>query len=292
MRRAAQSSSPCLVLNAILADLHSSLSFLAQRRPALIGMVHVQALPGTPRHTKTIDQIINTAVQEATCLAEAGFDALMIENMHDLPYLLGQVGPEIVAGMTAVGQAIRSRIDLPLGVQVLAAANSASLAVAHTIGASFIRCEGFVFASVADEGIIEQAAAGPLLRTRKSLDAENVAILADIKKKHSAHALTSDISLTEMAHAAAFNGADGVIVTGTVTSIPPDPHEAAAAAKCERPVLIGSGLTTDNIESFAQVSDGLIIGSALKQDGHWDEALDPARVTAIAQAVQGCRTTK
>ncbi len=254
-------------------------------------MVHVHALPGTPQHTKTIDQIIATAVEEATILANAGFDAVMIENMHDVPYLLSQVGPEIVAGMTAVGQAVVERIDCPVGVQILAAANHASLAVAHTIGAAFIRCEGFVFASVADEGLIDQAAAGPLLRLRKHLGAEHVAILADIKKKHSAHALTGDLSLAETAQAAAFNGADGVIVTGTVTGLPPDPQEAAAAAHSQRPVLIGSGITPENIDSFAPVSHGLIIGSSLKQDGHWTNPIDPARVEAIAIAARNSRTT-
>lgn len=47
----------------------------------------------------------------------------------------------------------------------------------------FVRCEGFVFSHVADEGIID-GSAGELLRYRKFIDAEDIQIFTDIKKKH------------------------------------------------------------------------------------------------------------
>jgi len=43
-----------------------------------------------------------------------------------------------------------------------------------------------VFTQVADEGMI-QSDAGELLRYRKMIDAENVLVFTDIKKKHSIH---------------------------------------------------------------------------------------------------------
>jgi predicted TIM-barrel enzyme len=52
--------------------------------------------------------------------------------------------------------------------------------------------KGFVFAHVADEGIIESSA-GRLLRYRKAIGADAVRVFVDIKKKHSAHAITSDV---------------------------------------------------------------------------------------------------
>ena len=69
-------------------------------RDLLIGMVHLRALPGTPRNTRSIAEIERIALHEAMTLVDAGFDALLIENMHDLPYLNREVGPEIVAAMT------------------------------------------------------------------------------------------------------------------------------------------------------------------------------------------------
>ena len=50
-------------------------------------------------------------------------------------------------------------------------------------GLQFIRAEGFVFSHVADEGFMD-ACAGDLMRYRKSIDANDVAVYNDIKKKH------------------------------------------------------------------------------------------------------------
>src|SRR6185295_16139764 len=154
------------------------------------------------------------------------FGALMIENMHDRPYAKRAVGPEIVAAMTAVGRAVRAAVELPLGVQVLAGANREALAVAQACGAAFIRAEGFVFAHVADEGMIESGAA-ELLRYRRHIGAEHVRIFVDIKKKHAAHAITADVSIAETARAAEFFLADGVVVTGAATGETTDPDEVS-----------------------------------------------------------------
>lgn len=50
-------------------------------------MIHVGALPGTPKNRFSIEQITENALKEATIFAEEGVDAIMIENMHDRPYL-------------------------------------------------------------------------------------------------------------------------------------------------------------------------------------------------------------
>src|SRR5438067_1017410 len=128
--------------------------------------------------------------------------------MHDLPYLRGGVGPEIVAGMTLVGQAVKAECGLPVGVQVLAGINLEAMAVAHAAGLDFIGAEGYAFAHVADEGLIESSAA-KLLRYRKRIGAERVQVWADVKKKHSAHAITADVSLGLTAETVEFMRGDG-----------------------------------------------------------------------------------
>jgi uncharacterized protein len=87
---------------------------------------------------------------------------------------------------------VRRAASLPMGFQILVGANLAAMAVAHACGASFVRVEGFVFAHVADEGLIESTA-GELLRYRRAIGADPVRVFADIKKKHSAHAITADV---------------------------------------------------------------------------------------------------
>src|SRR5499433_3035191 len=182
----------------------------------LIGAIHVDALPGTPNNRLSVAEIAEIAAREARIYQAAGFHGLIIENMHDRPYLKGGVGPEIGAAMAVIGAEVRRTCPLPLGVQVLAGANNWAVAVAHACGAAFVRVEGFVFAHVGDEGIIA-ASAGELLRYRRAIGAESVRVFADIKKKHAAHAMTADVSLGETARAAEFFLADGVVVTGRVT---------------------------------------------------------------------------
>ncbi len=174
---------------------------------ALIGMLHVGALPGTPAACDALDRIVDRVMAEARVYRDAGFTALLVENLHDRPYLKGSVGPEITAAMTAVGREVKRGVALPLGVQVLAGANREALAVALACGADFVRVEGYVFAHVADEGVIESSAA-ELLRYRRAIGAEHVLVFADVKKKHSAHALTADVSIAETARAAEFFLAD------------------------------------------------------------------------------------
>lgn len=262
------------------------------RDKALIGMIHVQALPGTPHSELPVAEIARIAADEARLLADAGFDALIIENMHDVPYLRREVGPEIVAAMTAVGLAVREAASgLPLGVQILAGANRAALAVAQAVGASFIRAEGFVFASIADEGLLAEADAGPLLRYRKAIGAEDVRILADVKKKHSSHAITTDVDIAATARAAAFFGADGVIVTGAATADATDLADVRAvrgamewSATPELPILVGSGITPKTVPTLLEHADALIIGSWYKQDGLWSNRPDEARARRIVSA--------
>jgi len=258
---------------------------------ALVGMLHVGPLPGSPLAREAgidLDRQVATAVEQAEIYRAAGFHGLLVENMFDRPYLKGRVGPETVAAMTAIGREVRRAVPLPLGVQVLAAANEEALAVALACGAAFVRVEGFVFAHVADEGLVE-AAAGPLLRYRAAIAADHVRVFADVKKKHSSHAITADLDVAETARAAEFARADGVIVTGTATGRPAEAAEVeAVAAAVGIPTLVGSGVTADNVASFA-AADGLIVGSSVKQRGDWRMPLDPVAVRRLADAFQAAR---
>ncbi|MEX0669875.1 MAG: BtpA/SgcQ family protein [Pirellulales bacterium] len=252
----------------------------------LIGMLHVGPLPGSPLHRhagRSIDEEIATAVGQAECYRAAGFHGLLIENMFDRPYLRSHVGPEVVATMAVIGREVRRAVPLTLGVQVLAAANEEAVAVALACGASFVRVEGFVFAHVADEGLIE-ADAGLLLRYREAVNAGHVRVFADIKKKHASHTLTADVDIAETAKAADFSCADGVIVTGVSTGRAADPAEVrAVAAAVGIPVLVGSGITPENVAAFA-TADGFIVGSSVKQRGDWRLPLDPAAVQRMADS--------
>ena len=266
-----------------------SLGFLTSvPTPAVIGMIHVPALPGTPRHDLSLADIVARAVAEAEVYADAGVDAIMLENMHDVPYLRGTVGPEITAAMTAVAIPVAGAVSVPVGVQVLAGANREALAVALAADLQFVRVEGFVFGHVADEGWLD-GCAGPLLRYRRQIGAGRIQILADIKKKHSAHAVTADVSLVETAAAAVFAGADGLIVTGSATGQAADPGELdEVCAAVDVPVVVGSGVTAENLDRYL-AADALVVGSHFKDNGHWTGSVNPGRITSFLDKLRRLR---
>lgn len=259
---------------------------------SIIGMIHVQALPGTPNHKMSLKEIADLAVKEAKQYETAQVDAIIIENMHDVPYMKGQVGPEITAGMTIVAQAIREAVCLPLGIQILAGANKEALAVAKAANLDFIRAEGFVFGHVADEGYIDSCA-GELMRYRKMIDADAVKVFTDIKKKHSSHAITSDVDIVETAHAAEFFLSDGLIVTGSSTGKAVDIRELDALKdSVDKSILIGSGITADNISEYWNYADAFIIGSHFKENGFWMNQISNERLLVFMHQVEILRSKK
>ncbi len=280
---------------------------------AVIGMVHVGALPGTPFSRRgragRLEAIDRVAVEEARVLVAAGFDGVIVENMHDRPYVHGVKPPEIVACMTRLTLAVRRAVDEAaakrrgdrggsgggvgrpmLGVQVLSGGNMEAIAIAHACGADFIRCENFVFSHVADEGLLERAEAGALLRYRAAIGAEGVRVFADIKKKHASHAITGDVTIGECAEAAAFFGADGVIVTGTATGKAASMDDVAEVRAATRlPVLVGSGVTPETVGELFEHADALIVGSFIKRGGVWSNGIDARRCEAIVRARDSTR---
>jgi membrane complex biogenesis BtpA family protein len=260
------------------------------RPKPVVGVIHVGALPGTPHATQKVAELVTAARHEAQLYREAGVDGVMIENMHDVPYLRGEVGPEIVAAMTAIGSEVKDEVGLPVGIQILAGANIEAMAVAHAANLNFIRAEAYAYAHVADEGLIQSSAA-KLLRYRRMIGAERVQVWADVKKKHSSHAITADVSLGATAETVEFMQADCVIVTGNTTGDPPSLADIKEAkTHCGVPVILGSGITAENISEFYHEADGFIIGSTFMMVGLWSNCIDPARVARVIALMDKLRT--
>ena len=187
---------------------------------ALIGMVHVPALPGTPGGGRSVDDMAAAAVVEARRYQDAGFHGIGIENMHDRPYLKGGVGPEIVAAMTAIGREIRRAVSLPLGVQVLAGANREALAVALATGASFVRVEGSSSPTSRTKGSSSRARASSSATAGRSAPEPS---RCSRTSRRSTRPTRSPRTWTSRrrARAAEFFLADGLIVTGVASGRPP-----------------------------------------------------------------------
>lgn len=80
---------------------------------------------GTPRNSLRVSEVVDHAVSEARVYQECGVDGVIVENMHDTPYLRGGGGPEVTACMTRVCAEVRQALggNIPLGVQILSGSN-------------------------------------------------------------------------------------------------------------------------------------------------------------------------
>jgi uncharacterized protein len=257
----------------------------------VIGVLHCPPLPGTPNHDgESFIHTLETALADAAAYAEGGVDGLIIENHGDIPFLKpGEIGPEISASLAVVADRVAQRINLPLGINVLANAAIPALAVAKASGARFVRVNQWANAYVANEGLVEGEAARAL-RYRKAIGATDVAIFADAHVKHGAHAIVADRPIPELVRDVEFFDADAVIATGQRTG------DAATTEEIEivrsgtsLPVLVGSGVSTENVETILPLVDGVIVASSLKEGGVWWNRVDEARLAAFMRKVQAIR---
>ena len=228
------------------------------------------------------------ALEDARSLEAGGVDGLSIENMGDAPFFKNEVPPETVAAMGRVLSELRRQTTLPLGVNVLRNAGRAALSLAQAFGAQFVRVNVLTEAVVADQGLIEGIAA-ELMRARRLIGAEGIAVFADVHVKHAAQLVARPIR--ESALDAVERGqADVLVVSGARTGQPPEVEDLAQAREVAN-VVIGSGLTAENAERLLGAADGAIVATALREGGDLRNPVDERRVKDLMDVVRGIRAS-
>jgi membrane complex biogenesis BtpA family protein len=233
--------------------------------------------------------IVEHALRDAEALVQGGVDGLVVENMWDLPYYVGNdVKPEAMTAQAVAAAEVVNSFPVPVGINVIHNGGVVCLAIAVAAGARFIRVCILTGARVWDTGEFDHGCAAELMRKRKELAADGIHIFADVDKKHSVPFpgidLQTHIQWTE------FYGADALIVSGKFTGNAPDVEKVREAKRlATRPVLIGSGCSAENAAAFLPYADGIIVGTSLKRDGVMENAVDAARVSALMEKVRAVR---
>ena len=251
----------------------------------LIGVVHLLPLPGSPDYSGGgVEPIYARALGDARAYADAGFDGLIVENHGDIPFSKPEdIGPETAAHMAIATDRVRSATGLPVGINVLANAALHALAIASAAGARFVRVNQWANAYVANEGLIEGAAA-KAMRYRSLLQARDVKVFADAHVKHGAHAIVQDRPIAELVRDVEFFNADVVIFTGQRTGHAADlDYLRKIRAAASLPTLVGSGVDSDNVGDILAIVDGVIVASALKVDGRWWNPVDRERAKLFVE---------
>lgn len=250
------------------------------RRKLLIGVIHLQPLPGAPGWRSKMDNIIAGAVADARAYEKGGADAVFVENFGDAPFTKGPVPPETITAMAVAGCAVGESIALPIGFNVLRNDAVAALALCVACDGRFIRVNVHCGAMLTDQGIIE-GDAFRTLRRRRELSSPAL-IFADVQVKHAVPLAPMPIEIA--ARDTLERGmADALIVSGTGTGVATrlaDVERVRAACPRAR-VLIGSGANLDNVRDYLELADGVIVGSSLKRGGRIGNPVDVKRVTAL-----------
>ncbi len=253
------------------------------------GVLHLLPLPGSPRWGGDTDAVITAARRDTEAWLDGGVDALILENFGDAPFSRGRVDAEVIASMARVAAAIEPLLNgLPLGFNVLRNDARSALGLAASCGGHFLRVNILTGAAVTDQGII-QGDACSLLRERQRLGlVDKVRIWADVHVKHATPLGGKDIRAAAR-DTLSRGGADALIVTGSGTGLPVDMETLATVrdAVPDAPILVGSGATEESIPGLLEYADGIIVGTACKEEGLVSAPVDPERVRRIVEAAVG-----
>jgi membrane complex biogenesis BtpA family protein len=251
----------------------------------LIGVVHLQPLPGSPRWRGDLEAVVEFAVNDARAYERGGAHALFIENFGDVPFTRGSVAAETIAAMTAAGRAIREAVKLPIGFNVLRNDACAALALCAACGGEFIRVNVHTGAMLTDQGLIE-GNAYETLRYRRRI-CPSAQIFADVHVKHAVP--LGNWTIEDAARDTVERGlADALIVSGAGTGLATDLADVERVRRT-RPgtkVLLGSGVALENVRDFLPAADGFIVASSLKLNGKLSNPVDAKRVAALSRALR------
>lgn len=254
----------------------------------IVGMVHLPPLPGAPNYGGSRERILADACRDARALEAGGVDGIMVENFGDVPFYPDDVPKHVVATMTRATREVVEAADLPVGVNVLRNDADAAVSVAAAAGAEFVRVNVHTGARVTDQGVLE-GRAHETLRLCDRIDAD-LRILADHDVKHSAPLASGEGSAASMADAVERGLADATVVSGAGTGHGVDIAELEAAVETREefgldvPILVGSGVTAGTVGDVLSIADGVVVGTALKEDGAVANPVSERRVRELVEA--------
>ncbi len=246
------------------------LSEIFKNPKPIIGVIQLLPLPGSPKWDGNMAQVILRAEQEATALASAGVDGILIENYFDSPYAKSQIDSAAAIAMAQIAHRIQHFTDTPLGISVLENDPKTALAIAMNIGARFIRVPVLVGTMISEEGMV-QGKINELCAYRKELkNADDIKIFANVTMNQivpapqrqapwkAPLAYLEQIILSIGKH----NVADALIFSNHEIQ-PQDIEELRKTANL--PILVGDALAPEEAQAVYIKADGLLIAHGIKK---------------------------
>ena len=250
----------------------------------VIGMVHLDPLPGSVNYAGDLAKVISHAQQDYENLVAGGIDSVIFCNENDKPYAK-KIGNETVAAMTAVILDVTGgRHDLHFGVD-LQWDPTASLAVASAVGAKYIR--GIVCGTFCGDLGFFTPDTEQIIKYRHAIGADNVRIMTNLMPEFS---FSMDVRPPELVAqtVAKSTMSDAICVSGTMAGLAA-PYEQLAAIKDavpDFPVIANTGVNIDTIASILAIADACVVATCLKVDCKPENRIDTARVKKLMSALK------
>ena len=254
------------------------------KKKAIIGMVHLAPMPGTPFYIEgSYQQTLDRAVADATALYRGGTTGCLVQTIDKVYPTKDKADPARVAAVANIVHEIAKATgpDFQIGVQILRNAIKASLAVAQVSGGSFLRCGALVGATLTNDGLME---ANPLtvMQYRKRLNAMNIKLIAEINSMH--FKALDGTPTVELAKSAMDVGADAVSIGSPDEALTVAMIGDIRAALPHAPIFLAGYTNHDNARRMLALADGAFVGSCL-EEGSWGSAVDENRVHAYMAQV-------
>jgi membrane complex biogenesis BtpA family protein len=257
-------------------------------RKPIIGMCHLNALPGDPSFNGQggMQEVIAWARRDLLALQNGGIDAVMFSNEFSLPYLK-RVETVTVAAMARIIGELMPDIGVAFGVNVLWDP-AASLDLAVSTGARFVR-EIFTGVYASDFGLWNTNC-GAVVRHQHAVGAQDVRLLFNIVPEAAQY--LANRNMVDIARSTVFNNRpDALCVSGLTAGRQADTQvlKNVKEAVPGTPVFANTGVRLDNVAEQLAIADGAVVGTTFKYDGVFENHVDQSRVQAFMDQVKAIR---
>jgi membrane complex biogenesis BtpA family protein len=270
-------------------ESHSTANF--PEEPLILGKVQLLSLPGSPGWEGQWEALIMRAEQEATALATAGVNGLIIENAHDAPYAQERLDTAGAIAMALLVNRLQQFTGLPVGLSVLRNDPETALAIAVNTKVSFIRLPLLTGALLTEDGVFNSRF-HQLMQYKARLKTELPPLLVDISTRHTGlSVLSNHSSLDHLLALARALPTQIVALAFIVTDNDLTPQEVAQLKQAtSREILVESKARPQEAEAYCQVADGLILDAGLRKNAaNHSSSVPPIDIFRVEEVVNQLR---
>lgn len=257
---------------------------------AIIGLCHLKALPGDPFYDEDggMELVYEAALKDVQALQNGGIDGIQFTNEFSIPYSMKPVTPTVVAAMAAIIGRLRNKLTVPFGANCIGDA-AASVSLCCATGAKFTR--GMFHGTWASNYGLAEGECSQVYQLRHNLRYDGLKLVHYVVPESSLDVAGRDPVESLKAHYF-LNKPDALGICGLVAGQKVDVALLNRfKEKYPAAVLFAvTGVNVENATEIMSIADAAFVGTSLKKDGVFENAVDEERVVRLMAAVRKIRS--